>query len=577
MSLQVSNQATSGRRTPQVYPGFGAVPASATTTPTASNGSGTASVPNVAGSGSVGRATKGNSKQSQIPVAIGSVVVGTPNIVEITATAAAAAAPQTAVVHPGTAGTTDGTTGQKSMQSDHLYGMKQQTSATMIAATAAAGTNRSSTNGTQSTAAVDKTKLSQQKNGAGEGMAAGKKAETTAQQQLPGSGEAGSKLRAAANARNAQQKQSTNEGAATKAPDQQPKSEKTAEMENSILTEKSLRGFLSDGEEMESLLLDPWDLEDTQPLARSNAGKSKGQKAAPQAQARVSPFKTGKPQAAKQDTAMEKEQTNSPTKRGQVVEQDGEKNRSPKVAAASKGDDSATAAPSTPTSGNDSLIGRPLRSISGRRSTRPISDIKFTHHRRSTTDQLNDSISSMNVTIGSEIGNDSLLMRTPGSASRKRKDMTPESTSDIPVAESPKRARLDFSGFLGMVATPVTMLKNRLSRVKLQSTPRALVVDEEDASKVVTAEATTTTANITPQKDDEAASKPSDGQTTTTMEVDVDKKEEKTAEPGETVVAGKDGTEQQESSSATVADEDEVEVKIVTTDQQQQKQWCSIM
>ncbi|XP_050069287.1 uncharacterized protein LOC126557524 [Anopheles maculipalpis] len=585
MSLQVSNQTTSGRRTPQVYPGFGALPAGATaTTPTATNGSGTASGPNTAGSGSVGRAGKGNSKQSHIPVAIGSVV-GTPNITETTP--AAAAAPQTAVVHPGTAGTTDGTPGQKSLQSDHVYGMKQQSTAAAATMIPAAAANRSTTNGTQS-ATADKSRVSQQKSSA-EVAVTGKKAEQpAAPPQLAVTGETGSKLRAPTNSRNAQQKQSAaDEGvAAAKASVQQPKTEKAAVTDNSLLTEKSLRGFMSDGEEMESLLLDPWDLEDTQPLARTNAGKSKAaQKAVPQAQARVSPFKTGKQQ---DNATVEKEATNSssPSKKGAAPpEVEADKNRSPKASVASKGGEST--APSTPvSSGNDSLIGRPLRSISGRRSTRPIADIKFTHHRRSIADPHNDSISSMNVTIGSEVGNDSLLMRTPAPASRKRKDMTPESTSDIAVAESPKRARFDLSGiFSKVVGTPVSMLKDRLFRVNLQSTPRALIVDEEDASKVVTAEATTTTANITPQKDGEggAADKPAEGQTTAAkMEIDVAEKEDKSvAESGQTVVSGKDDTEKQqqqgqESSSATVADEDEVEVKIVTTGQQQPKR-CSIM
>ena len=352
---------------------------------------------------------------------------------------------------------------------------------------------------------------------------------------------------------------------------QQPKSEKTTNLESSLLTEKTLKGFSSDGEEMESLLLEPWDMEEGSATpSRSSAAKSKMPKAAPQAQARVSPFKaSGKtqPKPSGGTATAEPEQTaGSPNKKtaAAAAGDESEKNRSPKVDA-----------PSTPTAG-ESLIGRPLRSISGRRSTRPISDIKFTHPRRSTADPHNDSISSMNVTVGSEIGSDSMLLRTPGSATRKRKDMTPESTSDEPVIDSPKRARLDFSGFLGMVATPVTMLKNRLSRVKLQSTPRALAVDEEDASKVVTAEATTTTASVTPQKEADGAGA-----------MDVDVVAGKGAEKGDDATAPvadgqKDGAEgqqqqQQQESSSSVAEDDEVEVKIVTDQPQQPKQWCSIM
>uniref|UniRef100_A0A182KAP2 Uncharacterized protein n=1 Tax=Anopheles christyi TaxID=43041 RepID=A0A182KAP2_9DIPT len=554
MSLQVSNQTTSGRRTPQVYQGFGSVPAGGTTTPTASNGGGLASGTTNAG-GSVGRVAKGSSKQSQIPVAIGSGGgFGTPGN--------DGSVPQTAVVYPGTAGATDGSTGQKQAQSDHLYGMKQQQQQ-QPSAPATNASNRSATNGSQPFGNVEKNGTSQRKNSTGDGGAVAKKTESgapTQQQAAPAEGTAKVRDSPRSSGR-AQQKQTVDE--AVQAKTLEPKSEKTADMmESSLLKEKPLKGFCSDGEEMESLLLEPWDLEETSTPSRSNTGKSKMPKAAPQAQARVSPFKaSGKSQLKPSGTTGEPEQTGSPNKK--TAGEETEKNRSPKVDA-----------PSTPTSAaGESLIGRPLRSISGRRSTRPISDIKFMHPRRSIVDQQNESISSMNVTVGSEIGNDSMLLRTPGSATRKRKDMTPESTSDEPVLDSPKRARLDFSSFLGMVATPVTMLKNRLSRVKLQSTPRSLVVDEEDASKVVTAEATTTTSSVTPQKEGES--------TGTTMEVDVagkgeEKIDDTTGKPTTMVADGrKEGAEGQQESSSSVAEEDEVEVKIVTD--QPQKQWCSIM
>uniref|UniRef100_A0A182P8W1 Protein THEM6 n=1 Tax=Anopheles epiroticus TaxID=199890 RepID=A0A182P8W1_9DIPT len=560
MSLQVSNQTTTGRRTPQVYQGFGSVPTGSTTTPTATNGGALASGANAGGS--VGRAAKGGNKQSQIPVAIGSSGFGTPGN--------DGSVPQTAVVYPGTAGATDGTPGQKQVQSDHLYGLKQQQQQVSTATVPAPGApNRSATNGNQSSASVEKNGTSQRKNSTGDASATAKKTETVASQPAATPAEGTAKVRDSprSSARTQQQKQSVEEAEPAKTTDQ-PKTEKNTELESSIMAENPLKGFTSDGEEMESLLLEPWDLEGPSTPVRSNAGgKSRLQKANPQAQARVSPFKASGKASPKQ-SGPDTEQTVD-TSNKKKAEDESEKNRSPKV----------DPAPSTPSSAGagESLIGRPLRSISGRRSTRPITDIKFTHPRRSTADAHNDSISSMNVTVGSEIGNDSLLLRTPGSATRKRKDMTPESTSDEPVAESPKRARLDFSGLLGMVATPVTMLKNRLSRVKLQSsTPRSLVVDEEDASKVVTAEATTTTVSVTPQKEGEVAA----------MEVDVaGKGEEKSGDAATTdkvtvVVPGegqkKDGAAegQQESSSSVAEDDDAVEVKIVTD---QPKQWCSII
>uniref|UniRef100_A0A182MI16 Uncharacterized protein n=1 Tax=Anopheles culicifacies TaxID=139723 RepID=A0A182MI16_9DIPT len=555
MSMQVSNQNPTGRRTPQVYQGFGGVVApSVTTTPTATNGSGSTQ-PNTAGSGSNGRPAKGNNKQSQIPVAIGSSV-GTPNM-ETT-------------VPSQTAGNTDATPGRKQMQSDHVYGMKQQGASMLTvpasSSSAATGTNRTSTNGSQQSAGGNE-KMRKNSTGVGaEGGMAGKKTEPS---QLPvvGEGTVAKGRGPAANARTLQ-KQASDEVSAAKGSEQQPKGDKTVVLENSLLAEKSLKGFYTDGEEMDSLL-EPWDSDDTQKQPQpQSAGKSKMQKPATQAQEQVSPPKAGgKTQTKPQDTATaEKEVTNSPNKKAQQAAEEGEKNRSPKAAGPKAVESDA---PSTPSNvggaGHDSLIGRPLRSISGRRSTRQIGDIKFTHHRRSA---VNDSISSMNVTIGSDIGNDSMLLNTPGSASRKRKEMTPESTSDDgPVVESPKRARLDLSGFFGKIATPVTMLKNRLSRVKLHSTPRALAVDEEDTSKVVTAEATTTTANTSTEKEGTDDGGKPDG-----MEVDVAKEQVDEA----SAMSEKKGKEAGQEEGSTV--DDEVEVKIVTTDQQQpQKQWCSIM
>lgn len=98
MSLQVSNQTSTGRRTPQVYQGFGGnVPTGA-----AAPGGGGGPAANGAGgnvAGSQTRTTKGSGaggKQSQIPVAIGGSVggveVGSPSV------------PPTAVVHPGSGG-----------------------------------------------------------------------------------------------------------------------------------------------------------------------------------------------------------------------------------------------------------------------------------------------------------------------------------------------------------------------------------------------------------------------------------------------------------------------------------------
>lgn len=125
----------------------------------------------------------------------------------------------------------------------------------------------------------------------------------------------------------------------------------------------------------------------------------------------------------------------------------------------------------------------PLRHISGRRSARPLPEIVMQHRLdtyRKLPSDFNDSISSMNATVGSEIPNDSF--RTPVVAIKGRK----RNVNDEPeTEESPKRARLDLSGLLGLVASPVTMLRNKFSRAKLQcSTPNKneLQLDTEDVT-----------------------------------------------------------------------------------------------
>jgi hypothetical protein len=101
----------------------------------------------------------------------------------------------------------------------------------------------------------------------------------------------------------------------------------------------------------------------------------------------------------------------------------------------------------------------PERRVSGRRSTRPIDDIKFTY--RTQNDTLNASI---NATIGSEI-NDSLM--TPVT-DRKRRVNDDGSMDNI---DSPKRSRLDLTGLFSSFTSPVSMLRNKFRRTNLASTP----------------------------------------------------------------------------------------------------------
>lgn len=246
-------------------------------------------------------------------------------------------------------------------------------------------------------------------------------------------------------------------------------------VDNSLVAEKTLKGFTAEGDEMESLVVEPSEYEDS-PMPPRTGGKSKLLKGGPPTRARISPFRVA------QEAAI--------------------------AANASTVVNLSTVSEGQHTESNESSpavdFNRPLRAISGRRSTRPLTDTPYQYQYRKPAVNLNDSSSSLNVTVGSEIHNDSL--RTPAGlgSSRKRKAMTPESTSDaLDVKEqtdSPKRTRLDFSGFLGIVASPVTMLKNRFSRVRLHaSTPvakRSFDAEEDLVGKIVTAEATTTTANI---------------------------------------------------------------------------------
>lgn len=104
----------------------------------------------------------------------------------------------------------------------------------------------------------------------------------------------------------------------------------------------------------------------------------------------------------------------------------------------------------------------PERRVSGRRSTRPIDEIKYTYRTPNPDDSLNG---TTNATIGSDVNNDSMLT-TPGT-DRKRRPIN-ESTENL---DSPKRSRLDLSGLFSSFSSPVAMLRNRFKRTNIASTP----------------------------------------------------------------------------------------------------------
>lgn len=104
---------------------------------------------------------------------------------------------------------------------------------------------------------------------------------------------------------------------------------------------------------------------------------------------------------------------------------------------------------------------KPERRVSGRRSTRPIDDIKFSYR---SPDNANESMDeTTNATIGSELGNS--MIETP--AKRRAVD----SIDDEPV-ESPKRSRLDISALFSNFTSPVSLLRNKFMRANIASTPK---------------------------------------------------------------------------------------------------------
>lgn len=137
----------------------------------------------------------------------------------------------------------------------------------------------------------------------------------------------------------------------------------------------------------------------------------------------------------------------------------------------------STSAANSPVVVFDSPVKPPTGRVTGRRNTRPIKEIKMLHP----TINANDSTSSMTANLGSPVHNDSLRTPIISQLIGRKRAGTPDH-DDIHVDSPSKRARIDFSGFLGYVTTPITNLKNRLSRIGLSSsTPRALEMEENIA------------------------------------------------------------------------------------------------
>lgn len=111
------------------------------------------------------------------------------------------------------------------------------------------------------------------------------------------------------------------------------------------------------------------------------------------------------------------------------------------------------------------------RRVSGRRSTRPMDEIKFSYRSSNADDSLN---ATTNATIGSE-RSDSIL-ETPTTDRKRRIDS--EENIESPI----KRSRLDLSALFNNFYSPVSILRNKFRRANLASTPRAGILDDSNAS-----------------------------------------------------------------------------------------------
>lgn len=208
--------------------------------------------------------------------------------------------------------------------------------------------------------------------------------------------------------------------------------------------------------EMPALLIDS-DLEDSPMPGKRSAGKILKLKQGPPTtnRLRVSPFRRFNDKQVQNDSTAVNLSTVSETAEALV------------------------AATNTTPLYEDNKFGTSLRTISGRKSMREIREINF-YNSRDTYRKLNESLnSSMNVTVGSV----SPYSESMFAASRKR---TGDDSLMNVSTESPKKARLDFSGFMGVLASPVTALRAKFSRAKIQcSTPNDNKNDSDADAPIV--------------------------------------------------------------------------------------------
>lgn len=219
-----------------------------------------------------------------------------------------------------------------------------------------------------------------------------------------------------------------------------------------------------------------------------------------------------------------------------------------------------------------------LKNISGRRSLRPMKDYVFQH---TTNNSLRESYkkinteldvanisnnTSMNVTVGSEAPSNwsfSFLGR-----SRKRDRTSPEITSETGVNDmdsSPtnsKRARFDFSGIVGYLASPVTMLRERLSRTRIQTPHKLRLSDQDDHIDV---------ANVSSASIEEEKKSETENVDVEIVDIDVIKEQNKEK------IEGDDCAAEDQPSIAEIALEDDEGESEVTETEPRKKGGCLLM
>lgn len=278
---------------------------------------------------------------------------------------------------------------------------------------------------------------------------------------------------------------------------------------DSLLKEKDCKGFNGDGEEMPSFVLMQSEHKDSPLPVQTPSGKILQKTGGPPTRARISPFRRS----------------------------DRFQNASTIVNLSTVSERSNSSA--------DRSFGQHLRTISGRKSTKP-----FESYRKFEFDSSLSS--SMNATVGSEQNSS---FRTPFKGVKRTADEPDHEMDDeTKRIETPKRVRLDFSGLLGFVASPVTMLRNRLQRTNLQcSTPNGKTTVEKLEIEELENN----------QMDVESVAS---SDTAIEAEENVDLVEDDLKKPeNELIGGGGDG---------------EVDADIIITEHQneaEQKKWCSIM